>query len=123
MQLGKVLRTLAYTDSLYLGSAIPGGVDDVKVIASAIYGASLVVGLVLWGMGVFWLCIAVATIVDLIVGKRKDKGGGVPVNMGLWGFTFPLVSSPARLNRDLDRHVLAVCYAKITILTLILLLF
>lgn len=87
MQLGKVVRTLAYTDNLHFGSVLPSGVNDVNIIASAIYGVSLVVGLVLWGVGIFWLVIALSAIIDI---KRK---GGFPINMGIWGFTFPLVNS------------------------------
>lgn len=86
MQLGKIVRTLAYNDNFLSGSALQSGVDDTKVIASAIYGGSIVVGLILWGVGLFWLVVAVSTIIDI---KRK---GGFPINIGIWGFTFPLVS-------------------------------
>lgn len=86
MQLGKVVRTLTYADNLHFGSALPSGVNDVQIIASAIYGASLVVGLVLWGVGIFWLVIAVSTIIDI---PREE---GLPINIGIWGFTFPVVN-------------------------------
>lgn len=45
------------------------------------------------GVGIFWLCIAVSTIVDI---KRK---GGFPVTMDAWGFAFPLVGLVGFLGR------------------------
>jgi tellurite resistance protein TehA-like permease len=50
-------------------------VEEEKMIASAVYGVSLFVALVIWGMGVFWLAIAVATVLHM--GIR----GGFPFNM------------------------------------------
>jgi tellurite resistance protein TehA-like permease len=40
--------------------------------------------LVIWGLGLFWLCNAVLTILHL-ASKRT-----IPFGMGWWSFTFPI---------------------------------
>lgn len=74
------LRRLAYQENL--GLILPAtvlGPDEAKTIASAIYGISIVVALILWGVGAFWFVTACATILHM---TRK---GGFPFNMGWWG--------------------------------------
>jgi len=70
---------------LTLGSAAPIALtgDANTVIAQAAYGMGIVGATLLWGYGLWWLVIAVlATLYHL--------PGGLPFNMGWWGFTFPL---------------------------------
>ena len=68
-QLGKVARgVFPRTHSL-----IPGAGDT-------LYSIGFVVALILWGYGLVWLFFALASI-------SRSK---FPLNMGWWGFTFPL---------------------------------
>jgi len=75
MVLSAGLRRLAYEENLGL-LATSVGADEAKMAATAIYGCSILVALVMWGFGAFWLCTAVSTILDM---WRK---GGFPFNMG-----------------------------------------
>ncbi|KAK9857967.1 hypothetical protein WJX84_001334 [Apatococcus fuscideae] len=52
--------------------------------AQAIFDISVVFGLIVWAMGVWWLMHAV-----LAVGLRCGQGR-LKFNMGFWGFVFPL---------------------------------
>lgn len=52
-------------------------------LANAMAGASLLGAVLLWGYGLWWLAIAVATVVT-------HARGGLPFNLGWWAFTFPI---------------------------------
>ncbi len=52
-------------------------------VASAVSGASLILGVVLWGYGLWWLAMAVMITI-------RYFRNGVPFNLGWWGYTFPL---------------------------------
>ncbi|MCE3519784.1 C4-dicarboxylate ABC transporter, partial [Escherichia coli] len=52
-------------------------------VASAVSGASLLAGVILWGYGLWWLAMAVMITIRYF----RD---GIPFNMGWWGYTFPL---------------------------------
>jgi C4-dicarboxylate transporter/malic acid transport protein len=56
------------------------GMGDIGMVA---HGIGLIGGLVLWGYGAWWLTMAVATTLTYL-------RGGLPFNLGWWGFTFPL---------------------------------
>jgi C4-dicarboxylate transporter/malic acid transport protein len=56
------------------------GLGGVGEIAS---GLGLIAGIILWGVGVWWLLMAVLITVRYL----RD---GIPFNLGWWGFTFPL---------------------------------
>ncbi|MCY1396483.1 C4-dicarboxylate transporter/malic acid transport protein [compost metagenome] len=70
---------------LLLGAEAPAvfaanGLADVGAIAA---GIGLVAGVILWGFGLWWLAMAV------LITLRYLRGG-IPFNLGWWGFTFPL---------------------------------
>ena len=46
-------------------------------------GIGVVAGILFWGLGVWWMLLA------LLITARYAKGG-IPFNLGWWGFTFPL---------------------------------
>jgi tellurite resistance protein TehA-like permease len=71
MQLGK--------DSLHLLFATQT-VPPTPQAGQIAYVAGLLLGLIMWGMGLVWLFFAVASI------TRSN----FPFNIGWWGFTFPL---------------------------------
>lgn len=56
------------------------GLSGVGDIAS---GLGLIGGIILWGVGVWWLLMA------LLITVRYLRNG-IPFNLGWWGFTFPL---------------------------------
>ena len=70
---------------IVLGSDSPAifaahGLSGVGEIAS---GLGLIAGIILWGVGVWWLLMA------LLITVRYLRNG-IPFNLGWWGFTFPL---------------------------------
>ena len=70
---------------LVLGHAAPAilgpvGMSDIGTVA---HGIGVIGGLVFWGYGAWWLSMAVATTLTYL-------RGGLPFNLGWWGFTFPL---------------------------------
>ncbi|PHN24026.1 TDT family transporter [Pseudomonas sp. ICMP 460] len=70
---------------LLLGGDAPAifaanGLPGVGEIAN---GLGLVAGITLWGFGLWWMLIAV------LITLRYLRGG-IPFNLGWWGFTFPL---------------------------------
>jgi C4-dicarboxylate transporter/malic acid transport protein len=52
-------------------------------IGQVVQGVGAVGGLVLWGLGVWWLLLA-----SLITARYARRG--IPFNLGWWGYTFPL---------------------------------
>jgi len=58
------------------------GIDGVGDI---VYVISTLVGLILWGFGMWWLVHAVSSVLI-----RVTTSGGIEHNMGFWGFIFPL---------------------------------
>lgn len=68
-----------------LGRAAPSlfatqGIDGGDILS----GLGLVGGLVIWGYGLWWLCLAM--LKTLYLRGRQP----LPFNLGWWGFTFPL---------------------------------
>lgn len=87
IQLGRVVRTLAYEHGVGLAKALPYGVaagseearEAARRVADSVYAGGLVLGTIMWGVGLFWLVIAVATVL------RQVKKGGFPFSLGCWG--------------------------------------
>jgi tellurite resistance protein TehA-like permease len=71
MYLGSVSRTL-FPKVLALSDPMAGSIA---------YVLGFFIALIMWGFGLLWLCIALATIY---------QSRPFPFNMGWWGFTFPL---------------------------------
>jgi C4-dicarboxylate transporter/malic acid transport protein len=70
---------------LLLGQAAPAAFNGTAFAhaATAAHDFGLLGGLLLWGVGVWWLAIAVM----LTVRYQRE---GMTFNMGWWGFTFPI---------------------------------
>ncbi|KUY62037.1 TDT family transporter [Burkholderia sp. RF2-non_BP3] len=70
---------------LALGQVAPGAFAGTPFAATAIVARDigLIGGLLLWGVGLWWL----ATAILFTVRYSRD---GLPFNLGWWGFTFPL---------------------------------
>ncbi|KAJ4394361.1 Plasma membrane sulfite pump involved in sulfite metabolism [Gnomoniopsis smithogilvyi] len=55
--------------------------SDVSVAGDMLYVMGMLVALIMWGFGIVWMILALATI---------WSSRPFPFNMGWWGFTFPL---------------------------------
>ncbi|MER3556288.1 MAG: C4-dicarboxylate ABC transporter [Meiothermus sp.] len=71
---------------LLLGQAAPAVLSGTPLAPLGIVakGIGLVGGLVLWGYGLWWWLIA------MLKTRYLSRRGGLPFNLGWWGFTFPL---------------------------------
>ena len=68
-----------------LGAAAPAvfAANGLASVGEVAFGLGAIGGLILWGYGVWWLSLAVLKTVRYL-------RGGLPFNLGWWGFTFPL---------------------------------
>jgi C4-dicarboxylate transporter/malic acid transport protein len=62
--------------AIFAANGLPG-IGDIAA------GLGLVAGITLWGLGLWWMLIAV------LITLRYMRAG-IPFNLGWWGFTFPL---------------------------------
>jgi len=73
--------------------------DTLDPLAGRIaYILGFFVALIMWGWGLLWFSFAIAAL------WKTAKNGGIPMNMGWWGFTFPLgvyASSTILIGREL----------------------
>ena len=74
IQIGKVGKTV-FMDTKFAG--VPNGGDIILVI-------STVVGLMLWGLGLWWFIHGITSVLKRMLTAR------LRFNMGFWGFVFPL---------------------------------
>ena len=58
--------------------------SEAHMMAFAVYGVSIAMGLMLWGFALVWLIIAVSLLTDMWLVSN------LTFNLGWWGFTFPL---------------------------------
>ena len=70
---------------LVLGGAAPAilAANGLGDYGAAARGIGLIGGLLLWGYGLWWMAIAVLITVRYL-------RGGLPFNLGWWGYTFPI---------------------------------
>jgi C4-dicarboxylate transporter/malic acid transport protein len=70
---------------LALGSAAPRvfAAESMAGVGEVAFGFGLIGGVMLWGYGLWWLLVA-------IMKTARYLRGGLPFNLGWWGFTFPL---------------------------------
>lgn len=83
LQLSSVVTSLASTTATTPFAAAGAG-DDARIMALAVHAVTVPIALVIWGLGLVWLVLAVATIADMTAASI------VPFNMGWWGYTFPM---------------------------------
>lgn len=79
LQFSKVIRQLAMETGIGLGNGAMYGQATQIRMADAIYAVSIPIALVIWGIGLFWLVIAVGSIIK--IGFSEDR---FPFNMGWW---------------------------------------
>jgi len=106
LKMSSVLYKLARQDGQVMGSINAISPSDIfstkaeaQIMASAIYAVSIPIALVLWGLGLFWLILAVSTLIDLA------KVSKLQFNLGWWGFTFPIgvfSSAAVQFGKELD---------------------
>lgn len=78
LQFSTVVRSLAKDTGVGLGGGKLYNANEQVMIANAIYGCSLVFALVIWGLGLFWLSLAVLSIIKMALNSH------LPFNMGWW---------------------------------------
>ncbi len=86
---------------LVMGSDAPAifSAHGLPELGAALRTAGALAGLLLWGVGLWWLLLAV-----LITARHLRSG--VPFNLGWWGYTFPLgVYTLASLRLGADLHL------------------
>ncbi|KAL9937226.1 hypothetical protein V8E36_003635 [Tilletia maclaganii] len=91
------------------------GVPMLQYAGYALFGAGLGGALLLWGLGMWWLAIALATIF------REVRRGKLSFSLGWWSSTFPLASLAivtVRLALVLDSLALKVTYTVMTLAVL-----
>ncbi|EPQ27744.1 uncharacterized protein PFL1_04881 [Pseudozyma flocculosa PF-1] len=100
-----------------ISTAPSTGVPQLFDVGSALYGVGLVSALMLFGLGCWWLLLALATI------ARELARGRLYFNMGWWGLTFPFASLAiccARLAIVLDSLALKCVYTALVLANLAL---
>lgn len=78
LQFSKVIRSLAEKSNVALGAGATLSASDQRTFALAIYAGTLPVALVIWGLGFFWLTIAVMSVSKMALTDR------LAFNMGFW---------------------------------------
>ncbi len=70
---------------LVLGSNAPRvfAAQGMEGVGEVAFGLGVIGGVMLWGYGLWWLLLA-------ILKTARYLRGGLPFNLGWWGFTFPL---------------------------------
>lgn len=105
LKLSETLYELSKRTGQALGSADSFTAEEARTMALAVYGATIPIALVLWGLGFFWLLIAVLTLSDLALVSD------LRFNLGWWGFTFPLgvfCTATIQLGTELDSGALKI---------------
>lgn len=110
------LREVAYRLFPIISTQPGTGVPSLNLpVGQSIFSVSLVGALFFWAFGVWWLFLAVATLV------REVRSGRISFNMGWWAAVFPMASlaiCTARLADALDSLALRVVYTAFFFATL-----
>lgn len=94
--------------------------EDTAIMAAAIYGVTIPIALILWGLGLAWLFIAVSSLFDLWLVSNLN------FNLGWWGFTFPLgvfCTATTQLGQELNSTAFKILGTILSVLELLLWLF
>jgi C4-dicarboxylate transporter/malic acid transport protein len=99
LQMSSVLYKMSKTTGQALGSLSTATATEAQTMATAIYAVTVPIALVIWGLGLVWLVLAVAFLIDLAIVQELS------FNLGWWGFTFPLgvfCTATTQLAKELD---------------------
>lgn len=94
--------------------------DDSVIMSAAIYGVSIPLALVIWGLGLVWIVLALASLTDLWIVSNLS------FNLGWWGFTFPLgvfCTATTQFGKELDSTGFKVLGTVLSLLEVLLWLF
>jgi C4-dicarboxylate transporter/malic acid transport protein len=95
-------------------------IEDAQAMATAIYAVTVPIALIIWGLGLVWLALAVAFLIDLAIVQELS------FNLGWWGFTFPLgvfCTATILLGKELDSGAFKVLGTILSIIEILLWLF
>ena len=76
---------------------------DLRSLVMAVYACSMVIALFMMGLGVFWMTLAIGSVV------KTYKSTWIPFNLGFWALTFPIgtmASAAIMLAKELDSNAL-----------------
>jgi len=99
LQLSSVLYKMSKETGQALGSLSTASASEAQAMATAIYAVTVPIALVIWGLGLVWLVLAIAFLIDLALVQQLS------FNLGWWGFTFPLgvfCTATTQLAKELD---------------------
>lgn len=99
LQLSSVLYNLSKDTGQALGSISTSTPSEAQIMATAIYAVTIPIALILWGLGLVWLILATAFLIDLAIVQKLE------FNLSWWGFTFPLgvfCTATTQLAKELD---------------------
>jgi C4-dicarboxylate transporter/malic acid transport protein len=99
LQISSVLYKMSKETGQALGSTTTASASEAQIMATAIYAVTVPIALVLWGLGLVWLVLAIAFLIDLAIVQELS------FNLGWWGFTFPLgvfCTATTQLGKELD---------------------
>lgn len=120
LKLSSTLYKLSNSTGQALSATSVQSSTDAHIIALAIYGASMVAALLLFGLGLVWLIFAVSILLDLwLVSELK-------FNLGWWGFTFPLgtfASAASQFGQEFDSKAFKVLGTILSVIVTLLWLF
>lgn len=106
-----------------LGIVARNLLDDITATSGAgdiIYIVSVLMGLIIWGLGAFWLFHGVIAVI------YRAAGGEIKFSMGFWGFIFPIgvyASGTIALGKALSSSFFSYLSAVFTVSLLLLWLY
>lgn len=120
LQISSALYKMSKETGVALGSAASATPQEAQMMATAIYAVTIPIALVIWGLGLVWLVLAVAFLIDLAMVQS------LAFNLGFWGFTFPLgvfCTATTQLGKELDSGGFRVLGTVLSLIEVLLWLF
>lgn len=84
LRFSAVINKLSVESGQSLFGASEATASEARIMALALYGVTVPVALIIWGLAFAWLIIAVGLLFDLWLVSK------LTFNLGWWGFTFPI---------------------------------
>lgn len=118
LKLSSVLYDLSKSTGETFGSSFT--LEESHQMAIAIYAVTITLALVIWGLGLVWLLLAVAMLIDMAIVQQ------LTFNIGWWGFTFPIgvfCTATVQLGHTLNSNVFRVIGTILSVVEVILWLY
>ncbi|PVV04401.1 hypothetical protein BB560_001102 [Smittium megazygosporum] len=92
--------------------------QSLRLFGETAYGGGIVVGLILWGFGFFWLVMSIISMVYTFIVTKQTR-----FNLGWWGLIFPLgvfISGTESLAHALDSNFFRIVGTALTLVLFVL---